>query len=52
MARELEVILRRLIAREHPCWTWGQIAAVVQAAEAGQGPYAIFAADLLAAAGG
>ena len=52
MSRELEVILGRLIAREHPRWTWDQIAAVVQAAETGQGPHAIFGADPVAANGG
>ena len=52
MPRELEVIRRGLIPREHPHWTWDQIAAVVQAIATGQGAYAIFAAGLLAANGG
>jgi len=47
MPRELEVILRRWIARIP--WTWDQIAAGAQAAAARQGVHAIFAADLLAA---
>ncbi len=52
MSGELEVILRRLIAREHPRWTWDQIVVVVQAAEAGRGPHAIFPAGPLATNGG
>ncbi len=51
MPRELEIILRRPIAREHPCWTCDQITAALRQAEAGQGPYALLAADLLAANG-
>ncbi len=49
MFRQLEIILRRCIAREHPRWTWEQITAAVCEALAGHGPYAILAADLLAA---
>ena len=49
MPRDLEIILRRSIALEHPRWTWDQIAAALREAEAGQGPYAVLAADLLAA---
>ncbi len=52
MSRELEIIIRRSIAREHPRWTLDQIAAAVREAEAGRGPYAILAADLQAANGG
>ena len=52
MPRDLEIALRRSIALEHPRWTWDQISAAVREAEAGQGPYAILAADLLAANGG
>jgi hypothetical protein len=49
MLRELEIMLRRSIAMEHPRWTWNQITTAVREAAAGQGPYAILAADLLAA---
>ncbi len=49
MPRDLEIILRRSIALEHPRWTWDQITAAVHEAEVGKGPYALFAADLLAA---
>ncbi len=52
MSRQLEIILRRSIAREHPRWTLDQIAAAVREAETGRGPYAILAADLQAANGG
>lgn len=48
MPRDLEIILRRSIALEHPRWTWDQITSAVCEAEAGQGPYAFLAADLLA----
>ncbi len=51
MSRELETILRRSIAMEHPRWTWDQIMAAIREAETGQGPYAILAADLMAANG-
>jgi hypothetical protein len=51
MPRELEIILRRSIALEHPRWTWDQVTTAVREAEAGQGPYAVLAADLLAASG-
>jgi hypothetical protein len=49
MSRVVERTLRRHIAREHPRWTCDRIAAVVREALAGQGPYALLAADLLAA---
>ncbi len=49
--RDLEITLRRSIALEHPRWTWQQSTAAVQEAEAGQGPYAVLAADLMAANG-
>ncbi len=49
MPRDLEIILRRSIALDHPCWTWDQIVAALRDAAIGQGPYAILAADLLAA---
>jgi hypothetical protein len=52
MPRDLEITLRRSITMEHPRWTWDQITTAVREAEAGQGPYAILAADLLAANGG
>lgn len=48
MSRELEIMLRRSIALEHPRWTWDQIMAATHEAEAGQGPYALLVADLLA----
>jgi hypothetical protein len=48
MPRDLEIMLRRSIAMEHPRWTWDQITAAVRDAEAGRGPYAILATDLLA----
>jgi len=51
MPRELEITLRRSIVLEHPRWTWDQITAATREAEAGEGPYAILAADLLAANG-
>jgi hypothetical protein len=51
MSRDLENTLRRSIALEHPRWAWDQITAAVREAEAGQGPYAALAADLLAASG-
>ncbi len=51
MSRELETILRRSIAMEHPRWTWDQIMAAIREAETGRGPYAILAADLMAANG-
>ncbi len=49
MIRVVERALRRCIAREHPGWTWDQIAAAASEALAGRGPYALLAADLLAA---
>jgi hypothetical protein len=49
--RDLEITLRRSIALEHPRWTWDQVTATIREAEAGQGPYAILAADLMAANG-
>ena len=49
MSRDLEITLRRSIALEHPRWTWDQIAAALREAETGLGPYAVLAADLLAA---
>ena len=52
MPHDLEITLRRSIALEHPRWTWDQITAAVRDAEAGQGPYACLAADLLAATEG
>jgi hypothetical protein len=51
MPRDLEITLRRSIALEHPRWTWEQITAAVREADAGQGPYAVLAADLMAANG-
>jgi hypothetical protein len=51
MSRDLEIILRRSIVLEHPRWTWEQITAALRDAEAGQGPYAILTADLLASNG-
>ncbi len=48
MSRDLEITLRRSIALEHPRWTWDQIPAAAREAEAGRGPYALLAADLLA----
>lgn len=51
MPRDLEITLRRTIALEHPRWTWEQITAAVREADAGQGPYAVLAADLMAANG-
>jgi hypothetical protein len=51
MSRDLEITLRRSIALEHPRWTWDQIVAAIHEAEAGQGPYAVLAADLMAANG-
>ncbi len=52
MSRDLEIILRRSIALEHPRWTCDQITGAVREAEAGQGPYGLLAADLLAASEG
>lgn len=52
MSRELEIMLRRSIALEHPRWTWDQITAATREAEAGQGHYALLAADLLATSEG
>ena len=46
MPRDLEIILRRSIALEHPRWTCDQITAAVR--EADQGPYAVLATNLLA----
>ncbi len=51
MSHDLEIILRRSIALEHPRWTWDQITAALREAKTGQGPYAVLAADLLAANG-
>jgi hypothetical protein len=51
MPRDLEITLRRSIALEHPRWTWEQITVAVREADAGQGPYAVLAADLMAANG-
>jgi hypothetical protein len=51
MPRDLEITLRRSIALEHPRWTWEQITAALREADAGQGPYAVLAADLMAANG-
>ena len=51
MPRDLEIILRRSIALEHPRWTCDQITAAVREAEEGQGPYAFLAVDLMAANG-
>ena len=49
--RNLEISFRHSIALEHPRWTWDQIIAALREAETGQGPYAVLAADLLAANG-
>ncbi len=51
MSRTLEIILRRSIALEHPRWSWDQITAAVSEALGGRGPYALLAADLVAATG-
>ena len=49
MPRDLEIILRRSIALEHPRRTWDQIGAALREAEEGQGPIAGLATNLLAA---
>ncbi len=51
MSHDLEIVLRRSIALENPRWTWDQISAAIREAETGRGPYAILAADLMAANG-
>ncbi len=49
MLPTIEIILRRSIVLDHPCWTWEQIVAAVREALQGRGDYAFLAADLLAA---
>jgi hypothetical protein len=51
MLRAVEIALRRSILLEHPSWSGDQIAVAARDALAGRGPYAILAADLLAARG-
>ncbi len=51
MSRTLEIILRHSIALKHPRWSWDQITAALSDAIEGRGPYALLAADLLAATG-